>query len=65
MLNATSGVIVPLREQKLYKDDRLGLRALDERGALVMDVMEGEHMELNWEFFNETIVHGVLGAGAF
>ena len=56
---------MPLREQPLYKDDRLGLRALDERGALVMDVMEGEHMELNWEFFNETIVHGVLGAAAF
>ncbi|WZN64525.1 palmitoyl protein thioesterase [Chloropicon roscoffensis] len=65
VLNATSGVIVPLREQPLYKEDRLGLRALDERGALIMDVMEGEHMELNWEFFNETIVHGVLGAAAF
>jgi palmitoyl-protein thioesterase len=39
-------VVTPLRERKIYKEDWIGLRALDERGALVFEEVEGDHMQL-------------------
>ncbi|KAI9788049.1 MAG: hypothetical protein M1816_007261 [Peltula sp. TS41687] len=45
-VNGTSGEVTPLREREMYKEDWLGLRALDERGALDFGVAEGRHMEL-------------------
>lgn len=53
---------VPLRRLPLYADgDYVGLRALDERGAVRWGVCEGEHMEIDeacWE-----AVVSWLGAG--
>lgn len=39
--------VEPLRQTKLYTEDRLGLRALDKRGALVMDACHGRHMQID------------------
>jgi palmitoyl-protein thioesterase len=40
-------VVTPLRERRIYTEDWIGLRALDERGALVFEEVEGEHMQLD------------------
>ncbi|KAF9241649.1 Alpha/Beta hydrolase protein [Melanogaster broomeanus] len=43
--------IVPMKLQSLYIDDWIGLRTLDERGAVVLATCPGEHMQLGgcWE----------------
>ncbi|KAI5794881.1 Alpha/Beta hydrolase protein [Pyronema domesticum] len=38
---------VPLRERRLYKEDWLGLRGLDERGRLEMVEVDGGHMQIS------------------
>ncbi len=58
--NATLGAIECLRDQALYKEDWIGLRALDEKGGLMLDSIEGGHMQLDWDWFNTTIVHDIL-----
>lgn len=44
--DAKGSKISPLREQLMYKEDWLGLRALDEKGALRFETSPGSHMEL-------------------
>jgi palmitoyl-protein thioesterase len=46
-----SKTIIPMRLQPLYTEDWIGLRELDERGAVVLETCEGEHMQLGdcWE----------------
>jgi palmitoyl-protein thioesterase len=46
--------VVPLRESKLYQEDWLGLRELDESGRLVMFDCPGQHMAFgdDWFFAN-------------
>ncbi|KAJ6603123.1 palmitoyl-protein thioesterase [Mycena sp. CBHHK59/15] len=39
--------LVPMRSQPLYLGDWIGLRELDERGGVVFEVCEGEHMQIN------------------
>lgn len=39
--------IIPMRLQPIYKEDRIGLRALDERGGVVLKACTGEHMEIS------------------
>ncbi|KAH7926689.1 alpha/beta-hydrolase [Leucogyrophana mollusca] len=43
--------IVPMRLQPLYAEDWIGLRTLDERGAVTLATCPGEHMQLTgcWE----------------
>jgi palmitoyl-protein thioesterase len=48
-VNETSGVVTPLRERDIYREDWIGLRALDERGGLVFEGVPGKHMELERE----------------
>ncbi|EMD32081.1 hypothetical protein CERSUDRAFT_119066 [Gelatoporia subvermispora B] len=55
--------IVPMRMQPLYTEDWIGLRELDERGAVHLDTCEGEHMQLNrdcWEPIVKNYVGGSL-----
>ncbi|KAF8626861.1 hypothetical protein AX15_004681 [Amanita polypyramis BW_CC] len=54
-----SSTIVPMRMQRLYVEDWIGLRTLDERGGVVLENCEGAHMELGgcWE----RIVAGNVG----
>lgn len=48
--------IVPLRESKIYKEDWIGLKKLDEAGRLVFIDVPGDHIEYDTNWFIETIV---------
>jgi palmitoyl-protein thioesterase len=39
-------VIIPMRLQPLYLEDWIGLRQLDERGDVIFETCEGEHMDI-------------------
>lgn len=43
----TEKTIVPMRMQPIYVEDRIGLRTLDERGDVVLETCDGEHMQLS------------------
>lgn len=43
--NGTS--LVPLRQQALYKEDWLGLAAMDRSGRLFMEEVPGGHMQFD------------------
>ncbi|OCK83521.1 alpha/beta-hydrolase [Lepidopterella palustris CBS 459.81] len=51
--NLTSGEVTPLRERSIYKEDWVGLRKLDDKGALVFREAEGGHMQLSEELLVE------------
>jgi len=44
-VNGTS--VTGLRERKIYKEDWLGLKALDKKGALIFKTTPGKHMSLS------------------
>jgi palmitoyl-protein thioesterase len=46
-VNATSGEVTSLKERRMYKEDWLGLKKLDEKGGLVFKNTTGKHMELS------------------
>ncbi|KAH9871149.1 hypothetical protein J1614_006724 [Plenodomus biglobosus] len=47
--NSTDGSVTGLRDREIYKQDWIGLRALDEKGALHFEETEGDHMQLDDE----------------
>jgi len=51
--------IVPMKKQQLYIEDWIGLRKLDEKGGIVFDSCEGQHMNISgcWE----RLVRGYVG----
>jgi palmitoyl-protein thioesterase len=55
-------LIIPMRSQPLYLDDRIGLRQLDERGAVRFEICEGEHMQIGgcWERLLSAYSGGLL-----
>lgn len=55
--------IIPMRLQPLYKEDWIGLRKLDESGAIDLVACPGEHMQLDgcWEDLVAKWVGGSLG----
>ncbi|KAI0062827.1 alpha/beta-hydrolase [Artomyces pyxidatus] len=55
--------IVPMKAQPLYEEDWIGLRQLDERGAVVLDSCDGEHMQMTtdcWEPLVKLYVGGTM-----
>lgn len=62
-VNSTSGEVTPLKERKLYKEDWLGLKALDEKKKLDFKTAPGQHMALSEsvlidvfeEYFSHTV----------
>lgn len=54
--------IVPMRHQPLYTEDWIGLRTLDERGAVVLATCPGRHMQLTgcWESLAEKWIGGTI-----
>ncbi|KAF1913048.1 Alpha/Beta hydrolase protein [Ampelomyces quisqualis] len=51
--NASDGSVTGLREREIYKEDWIGLRALDEKGGLHFKTTEGGHMTLSDEVLTE------------
>ncbi|KAH8119193.1 palmitoyl-protein thioesterase [Phellopilus nigrolimitatus] len=52
--------ILPMRLQPTYLADTFGLRKLDERGAVVLEICEGEHMQIAQECW-EPLVRRYVG----
>jgi len=53
--------IIPMRMQPLYTEDWIGLKTLDERGGVVLETCEGEHMQLSgacWDLLLKNYVGG-------
>ncbi|KAF9484503.1 palmitoyl-protein thioesterase [Pholiota conissans] len=50
-VGASERGIVPMRLQPLYTEDWIGLRQLDQRGDVVLETCQGEHMQMGdcWE----------------
>ncbi|OBZ68161.1 Palmitoyl-protein thioesterase 1 [Grifola frondosa] len=53
--------IVPMRLQPLYTEDWIGLRTLDERGDVLLETCEGEHMQLSSECWQPLVKRFVGG----
>ena len=55
-------VIIPMRLQRLYLEDWIGLRQLDERGDVVFETCEGEHMDIGdcWKGLVEKFAGGQM-----
>jgi palmitoyl-protein thioesterase len=53
-VNETTGEETKLQDRKIYKEDWLGLKALDEEGKLDFLVAEGGHMQLDEDLLKET-----------
>ncbi|KAF2127594.1 palmitoyl-protein thioesterase 1 precursor [Dothidotthia symphoricarpi CBS 119687] len=52
--NVTSGEVTPLRERPIYKEDWIGLKALDVKGGLEFKTVKGAgHMELDDEVLTD------------
>lgn len=45
--NETTGNVTKLQDRTIYKEDWIGLKELDKKGALVFETVDGEHMQLN------------------
>ncbi|KAF1850746.1 palmitoyl-protein thioesterase 1 precursor [Cucurbitaria berberidis CBS 394.84] len=45
--NSTNGEVTGLRDRAIYKEDWIGLKKLDERGALHFETTKGGHMQLS------------------
>lgn len=52
-VNTTSGHVTMLQDRLMYKEDWLGLRALDEGKKLHIEAVEGEHMQLSDEILTK------------
>lgn len=48
------GKVTGVREGRVYKEDWLGLRSLDEKGALRFETTEGGHMQLGSKVLKKT-----------
>lgn len=53
-VNSTSEEVTYLKDRKLYKEDWIGLKALDKKGGLVFKTAPGEHMRLTDKVLNGT-----------
>ncbi|KAK3175810.1 hypothetical protein K4F52_009971 [Lecanicillium sp. MT-2017a] len=51
----TAEAKIPLRERKMYLEDWLGLRELDENGGIVFRSINADHMQIPRRVFNDTI----------
>jgi palmitoyl-protein thioesterase len=52
--------LVPLRASQLYAEDWLGLRQLDNAGALVTSEAPGVHMQFSLQWFEDKVIRPYL-----
>ena len=55
-VNTTTSNVTWLRQRTIYKDDWLGLKKLDERGALDFELAPGKHMQLDDKLLTQAFV---------
>lgn len=56
--------IVPLQQQRIYREDWLGLKALDKAGKLVTAVVPGAaHMQFTLDWFEQNVIAPYLSGG--
>jgi len=50
-ISLSEGRIVPMHKHPIYEEDWIGLKSLDQQGRIVLDVCQGEHMQISscWE----------------
>jgi len=48
--------VMPLNETEGYRNDSLGLKTLQERGDLILNHFEGDHLKYNMTWWNQTIL---------
>ncbi|KAJ5116160.1 hypothetical protein N7456_000508 [Penicillium angulare] len=48
-VNSTDGAVTGLKDRRIYKEDWIGLRSLDERDRLDFRTVPGQHMEISRE----------------
>lgn len=53
--------LVSMRDQPLYKEDWIGLKTLDERGAVVRMTCDGPHMHITEECWKPLVLQYVGG----
>ena len=46
-VNATSEEVTLLKDRPIYKEDWLGLKALDEKDGLVFETLKGDHLQIS------------------
>ena len=51
--NSSSGEVTHLRNRTIYKEDWIGLKALDDKGGLAFKTTEGGHMQLDDEVLTD------------
>lgn len=49
-----------LQDSAIYKEDRLGLREMDQMGKLKFLSVPGNHLQVDWDWFEENIVNVYL-----
>ncbi|KAK6727734.1 hypothetical protein RB195_005425 [Necator americanus] len=52
--------ILPMNETKLYQEDRIGLKKLDETGRLHFLAVEGDHLKIDKETFIKEVIEKFL-----
>jgi len=48
--------IIPVQDQRIYKEDWIGLKTLDEKGKLQFLKCPGEHMQIDLTWFSQNVV---------
>ncbi|KIY67317.1 alpha/beta-hydrolase [Cylindrobasidium torrendii FP15055 ss-10] len=60
-ISSIAPTLVHMRQQPLYKEDWIGLRTLDERGAVVFGTCHGQHMQIKRECWEPLVRKWVGG----
>ena len=58
-MNSADGAVVPVRETALWREDWVGLRALDAAGRVDFLTAPGPHMHITRAWFREEVVDRV------
>ncbi|KAJ5797509.1 uncharacterized protein N7503_006805 [Penicillium pulvis] len=53
-VNGTDGTVTPLQKRKIYTEDWIGLKALDQQNKLDFKTIPGEHMQLSEDVLEKT-----------
>ena len=62
-VNSADGAVVPARETALWREDWVGLRALDAAGRVDFLTAPGPHMHITRAWFREEVVDRYLKGG--